>query len=180
MSKMIPYYHEVQTLRNNAWVWMLVIVCNLGALVPVGIGMYSQLVEGVPWGDHPMSNRGMLMFFCFIVIVSAVVFAVIYITKLEIQIDQNGVHYSFIPHQYQRKTIRPDDIESYSIRKAGFFEAGIRRKYRKTANATLIKLLSRILLEIRLKNGTRISLGIENPGEVEWALKRLMQRNFIS
>jgi hypothetical protein len=52
------YFREVQTFRQP-WIWALLIVLTLVAVVFFGYGMIKQLVFGQPWGDRPLSDSAL-------------------------------------------------------------------------------------------------------------------------
>jgi hypothetical protein len=173
-----PYFEEVQTLRNRSWLWLVVIVSMLTALISIGQGLYWQLVEGEPWGNEPMSNAGLIAMFVMLVVVDLIVIGLIYNSKLEIRIDESGVHYRSFPKIIRWRTIVPDEILDFQLRKLNFFQAMRIKKFQLGDNK-VVKLLSPSLVELKLKNGTTVSLGTENPEGIGFALKRLLFKNEV-
>lgn len=53
------YFKEIQRF-DQPWLGILLIVAMLLLLGLFGYGMFQQLVQGVPWGDRPLSDRALL------------------------------------------------------------------------------------------------------------------------
>lgn len=174
------FFNEVQTLRQHSWIWLLLLGCVFAANLPIVVGLYSQVFQGVPWGNEPMPDEGLILVLILMLVISGFVIAVIYSTRLETRIDSTGIHYKFFPHQCKWQAIVPEEISGYKVRKLGFFRSIILKKgktFSKTKN--MVNLLGTTQLVVDLKTGKQIIIGTENPEGVEWAMKRLFHRNQI-
>jgi hypothetical protein len=170
-------FQEIQTLRNIGWIWFLVIIAALGAFVPLAIGMYDQLFLDHAWGDKPMSDDGLIAFFIIMIIVTAIVAAVIYLSRLDVQIDEQGIRYKLFPRQLKWAGISPGEIATYEVRKLGFMQSIILKKgSRFLKSKQVVNLVATNQLVLQLKNGNKIIIGTNNPEGIEWAMKRLLER----
>ena len=55
------YFKEEQGF-TQPWLWLLLILSMGAMLVPMFIGLYTQLVLGKPWGNQPLSDTALLWF----------------------------------------------------------------------------------------------------------------------
>src|SRR5688572_29132153 len=118
------YFDEIQTVRENPWILILMVVSALAAIIPLGSGVYWQLVKGVPWGDESLTDEGLVSPFVFIVLVCLVSLFMILSIKLEVKIDDQGIHYRFRPIKWRWQLISKEEIETFSLEnKFRFFEA---------------------------------------------------------
>jgi len=168
-----PIYHEVQTLRTQGWLWTLVGAVMIAAHMPILYGMYSQFVKREPWGDKPMSDPTIAIFFVFLLACSALVILMLYHSKLEIEIGQDALRYRAFPEQNKWVTIPSPNIAAYEVRKPGIFEPPRQGRLSRLRRNKTHRLFSSHMLELKLSDDRRISLGTNNPSEVMWALKRM-------
>jgi hypothetical protein len=174
-----PSFQEVQTLRQNPWIWVVLIVSLLSSTVPLAAGMYQQLGEGRPWGDKPMSDEGLVTLFFSMLVISLIAIAGIYSSTLQIKIDRSGITYKKSPSR-KWTTIPLDQVEGYEVKKLNLFQAAAMRKFQRLeGRRKIVKLLSTTMVVVRQKNGNELYLGSTNPGEIVFTLKRLLSVNEI-
>lgn len=163
-------FKEEQQFRQ--W-WNLLLVL---ASVVSGIGfsiyaLYQQLILGKQVGNEPAPNAVMA-----ILIVFLLLFLWFYLRlKLEVWIDNQGIHYRFFPLIFKERIISFAEIKKYEIRKysplldyGGWgIKKSIRwgRAYNVSGNAGL---------QLYLNNGKKILFGTQKPQAMIYAMDTAM------
>jgi hypothetical protein len=176
-----PYFEEVQRLRDNGWIFVVIVVIALGSLGPLVYGLYWQVGQGVPWGNEPMTDVSLVMLTIFILVTVTLLGVMLGNLKLETRIDSEGIHYRMFPIKRKWRLIVPPLISEYSLeKKYRFFEnAGIGFHRSLLRRTTSFRIWSRTHLSIKLHDGHRILLGTQNPEGMEWAMRKLMNKNIV-
>ena len=172
------YFHEKQTLHQNAWLWTLLIASAFGAIMPILYGMYWQLVKDKPWGNQPMSDGGLIAFFTVVLLVTGLTVWIVINLQLEVRIDEKGIHYNNFSIKHKWKLISHQEIDSYAFLESKKFTS-MGMMHGKKWKQNHVNLFAKTLLSLRLKNGNEFKIGILNKDEVDWALKRLLTKNEI-
>ena len=101
------FFKEEQQFRQ--WWWIVLI---LGSTVPVMVmsicSLYQQVVRGVQVGDSPAPNGALIGGFVFLCLMLWGYFKL----KLEVWIDQEGIHYRFFPLIRKEKLIFKAEIQT--------------------------------------------------------------------
>jgi hypothetical protein len=173
------YFEEVQRFRDNRWVWVMVIAIALAALLPLAYGLYWQLGKGQPWGEQAMANGELIALFFFVLLMAALVTFMLLSIKLELRIDEDGVHYKFFPVKNKWQLITTDQIAEYSFEKRYrfFAMAGIGHHRNLLTKTRSFRVRGSDHLFLKLRNGEKLLLGTHDLGNVEWAMKKLMTKN---
>ncbi len=118
-------FYEQQQF-NQFFVWLVIGVGAVPMAVSLGWGIYQQLILGLPWGNEPMSNLGLVLvsILCFTIITGVVL--LFRFGKLEIKVTRWGLQYRFYPLLPRWKEIIKSDIKEYKIVKYSFRGYGIR------------------------------------------------------
>jgi len=160
-------FKEEQKFRQW-WIWMI-ISASLGfwvysLIVPVLIGNTS---------DRPASH-------IILILVGLLPLLLIYLffsIKLITTVDSEGVHYRFAPWQRKNKTIGPNDIQEYRIRKyrplIEYGGWGVRtgnKKYGKAYNVS-----GNIGLQFIIKNNKKLLLGTQRAESFKRAVDKMME-----
>jgi hypothetical protein len=176
---MSAWFEEVQRLRDNRWIYALVMVIALGAFLPLANGLYQQLMLNESWGNQPMSDEGLILLTVFVTVSCFTAAFCMLSIKLETRIDEQGIHYKFFPIKRGWRRIIPEEIASYTIEKKFQLFDGVRVGYRKNAFKKMqsFKVSGNKHLSLKLKNGTRLLLGTQSPEGIEWALRKLFKKN---
>ena len=152
-------FKEVQRFKQW-WLWLIVMA---GGIMPV-IGIYKQIYKGVPWGDKPMSNTGLIIFACF----TFALIGLFLMMKLKTEIDENGIRIRFVP--FTSKQVRWSDIKSIEVVEYGFVGGwGIRLG---TKYGTVYNIKGKNGLAIELKNGKKFLVGTQRQAELEQVVRR--------
>lgn len=101
------FFTEQQHFRQ-LWLWMLLLA--LDAFIAVGI--VQQLFMNNPFGDNPMSDAGLIITACLILILNILFI----IMRLDTQIQSDGVYYRFFPFQRSYRVIAWDRISVAQVR----------------------------------------------------------------
>ncbi len=143
------------------WLWLIVL---LVALLPL-YGVYKQLVLGVPFGDKPLSDTGLIVFAGMML----ALVALFYFVKLTLIIDKEGVFMRLFP--FTKRMISWDKIDRLEVVNYGFVGGyGIRltKKF-----GTVYNVSGNQGLLIELKGGEKFCIGTNRKAEVEQTLKDL-------
>ena len=170
------YFEEVQLLRQTRWVWFILVPFSLLSLLPLMGGVYWQFIKGVPWGNEPMRDEGLVIFCCFILLTWSMTTWVLLTLRLEVYVDAEGIHYKFFPHKRRWNLIRKGDIASFEIsRKRNFLEVGGFGHHRNLFSKTRSMVISGPLyIRLVLANQHKLLIGTQNPEGFERAIRRLM------
>ena len=166
-------FKETQQFRQ--W-WYIVLI--LAATVPVMImsiySLYMQIVKGVQVGDSPAPNAVLVVVFIAMCISLWVTFSL----KLEVWIDQEGIHYRFFPVIFKNRLISKAEIQRYEIRKYNpildYGGWGIRRGFgRKWGKAYNVSGNSG--LQLYLTNGKKVLFGTQRSQAILYAMDEIMK-----
>jgi hypothetical protein len=173
-----PYFEETQTFRDSRWLWIVVVISFLVTLLPLADGLYWQLVRGEPWGDRPLSDGGLLALSAFVLATWVLAMAVLISFRLDVRIDDSGVHYRVVPIKMNWQTAGKEQILNYSIeKKFRLLQAGGFGYHRNRFTGTRsVRIRGGHHLKLLLKNGNTLLLGTQNPGELEMAMKKLISK----
>lgn len=173
------YFEEVQTFRENGWVLALAVAVALSTLLPLAYGLHQQLVEGIPWGNEPMSDNGLILMFFVVLVSLGIAGFVVLSSKLEVKVNGQGLHYRFFPITPQWRLITPEAIATYTLEKRfKIFQSGGFGHHRSfLRNMRSYRIRGGQHLSVTLRNGHRLLLGTQDPGGLEWAMKKMMAKN---
>lgn len=137
------------------WLWLL----NIGLLsIPI-YGIYKQIILKKPFGNSPMPDVGLILFFILMLAFNYF----FWILKLKTTINEKGIEYSFYPLQLKPKTIQWNEIDNIYVRKYNpIMEYG---GWGLKPGARNIK--GNIGIQLELKNGKKILIGTQKQQEVE-------------
>jgi hypothetical protein len=156
-------FKEVQ--RFTEW-WLWLILIAIGAISIVGL--YKQFVLKKPFGDHPMSNIGLVLSALFIFAFIAF-FAVI---KLITVIDNKGISIYFSP--FVRRKIPWAKIKTAIVADYGFVGYGIRygNKY-----GVVYNIKGRLGIAIEKNNGDKMVMGTRQAAEMNRVINTSLSNN---
>ena len=72
---------------NQLWIWIPLVVLDIFFLYQAG----KQLFMGVPFGDHPMTNLGLVLYLVLMFLFNLL----FYFLKLETAITEDGIYVRF-------------------------------------------------------------------------------------
>ncbi len=177
------FFKEEQRFSQSPMMWILYTVF-LVSVLPIVIGMYQQFVLGKPWGDEPMSDKNLIFTFIFIFILMGALLILFGRVKLQVRIDEDGIHYRFPFFVIREKTIPFESIEHYEIRKykpildyGGWgYKQGFHRKFKrinKWGNGMTVR--GKIGLQLYFKDGGRLLIGTQHGEAIRRAMDKIMR-----
>ncbi|MEJ2594487.1 MAG: hypothetical protein P8100_05030, partial [bacterium] len=88
------YFKEEQRF-TQVWLWVVLIVTAVGAILPVVVALYAQLVEGRQFGENPSSNVTLLITFFIVLGFSVGVILLFWKTRLITVVDNQAIQVRF-------------------------------------------------------------------------------------
>jgi len=142
-----------------------------------GFGMYRQLVAGQPFGNHPMSDTGLIITTFMVMLILGLSAWLLFGSRLEVRVSQLGIHYRFWPYISREKIIAVQDIAKYEIRTykplAEYGGWGMKRGSKGAGMAYNVSGNKGLQLELR--DGKRILFGTQRPDALLHAAKKMME-----
>lgn len=166
---MKPLFQEKQQY-TQWWLWSIIAST---AVIVVGLfvnALYTQLVDGKPWGDEPMSNDALIGLSIFIISAMVIMLLVFFNSVLEIVVDRSSVSYRYFPLIRNWKRIERENINSFEVKTYYMKGYGIHRDLR--GNKT-INVKGHTGIEITMLDGKRLMLGTQMPTEFLQALNTM-------
>lgn len=167
------FYKESQQFRQW-WYILFILAATVPAMIMCIYTLYQQIIKGIQVGDSPASNVVMIAVF----IVLCVSIWIFFSLKLEVWIDQKGIHYRFFPVIFKNKLISKSEIQRFEIRKyspildyGGWgIRRGIGRKWGKAYNVS-----GNIGLQLYLTNGKKVLFGTQRSQAITYAMDEMMK-----
>jgi hypothetical protein len=152
--------------RFKQW-WMILLMGGVSAMVYYG--SVSQWITGVPFGDKPLSDMGLLFPVVLISIVNLGMFA----GGLTTKIDEQGIVVRFTPFIWKEKKYDWSDLAEVKVREyrplAEYGGWGVRGFGKNRA----LNVSGNFGLQLVMKDGSRMLIGSQRPQELEDFLKNL-------
>ena len=169
------YFTETQYF-DLIWMKLLMIFSSAAALIPLGWACYQQLVLGIPWGQQALSDFTLIYVSLAMIIIILGVNIMVFSSKIETKISEEGIHYRYYPFVYHWKTIPYTELESYEIRKYHAWKEFGGRGYRfrtLNRNGRAFTMKGNKGLQLIFKNGKKLLLGTQRSEELNVALNRV-------
>ncbi len=156
------HYYEEQRFTNVRWLWLVLALIILLPLL-------------LTFNDRGMNQQEIIMLLLSTLFASVPVVAILLYSKLQLRIDDVGIHYKFFPGVWKWKTIAKTEIESFEFSTMNSIFEKLECGYSRNlfSNSIRMNITGKKFLRMKLKDGRRIKIGSENPEEMERALKRL-------
>ncbi|MEI7662056.1 MAG: hypothetical protein WCK34_07660 [Bacteroidota bacterium] len=155
-------YSESQKF-DQPGLWMALAVSGGIITSLFGFGIYRQILLGHKFGNHPMSDQGLIAVFLIVLLLFILLFLLLGFSKLTTLIDESGICFRFFPFQFKYKKIKWEMIAAISVVSCNplreFGGWGIRRN----KNGKAYNVSGDKGLQIRLKSGGTILIGTQNP-----------------
>lgn len=171
MNKIL--FREEQQFRE--WWWIVLI---LGITIPLIVfsiyALYQQTVRGIPVGDNPAPN-----FVSIIMLLGSIILIWFYFSlKLEVWIDQEGIHYRFFPLIAKNKLISKEEIQRFEIRKYNpildYGGWGTKGSYL-SKKGKAFNVSGDIGLQLYLTNGKKVLFGTQRSQAMMYATNEMMK-----
>jgi hypothetical protein len=153
-----------ETQKFTQW-WFWLFIVPIGFL-PI-IGIYKQLILGKPFGEHPMSDTGLIIF-------SIIIFSFIslfFFLELKTEINKYEITIKFSP--FTNKRYKWNEIKSVELINYGFVGGwGIRLW---TKYGTVYNVKGNKGLFIQLQNGKKLLIGTQKEEELRKVIQRIQE-----
>jgi hypothetical protein len=170
------YFIEEQHF-TQIWLWIVLVLAMGSMIVPMIIGLYTQLVLGQAWGNQPLSNTALLWVSGIELAFVIGLFLFLVKTKLETTVKTEGLYYRFPPLIIKEKYIPIKNIESFAIRYYKPLKEyggwGIKFGSGKIGKAYNVK--GNIGMQLELKNGQKVLFGTQRADAFLHAMTKMMK-----
>ena len=164
MTKVL--FKETQQFRQ--WWWIILV---LGSTVPTMLfsiyTLYQKTANGIQVGDAMLIILPLFM---------GIMIWVFFSLKLEVWIDQEGIHYRFYPLISKNKLISNSEIQRFEIRKYSplldYGGWGIKKRF-KWGRAYNVS--GNIGLQLYLKTGRKVLFGTQRSQAIIYAMEEMMK-----
>lgn len=151
------------------WLWVLLIAVN----IPFLYGLYQQIIKGVPFGDKPMSDTGLLLVSGLTILITGSLLLV----KLDTYIYKDRIEIRFFPLQLKTLVYNWDEIEDAQVRTYAPLKEyggwGLRYSFRGHGKA--LNVSGNKGLQLVLKGGKKLLIGTNKPDEMTYSLEKIMK-----
>jgi hypothetical protein len=168
-------YSETQKIRQT-WLWLMTIAAALVSILPIAYEMYQQAVDyGSPFADESLNISVVVVVVIFIALLG-----LLYVCKLELRIDSDGLNYRFYPFMIKYRHIAPGEILNWQVRKYSPLKEyggwGIRYS---TSRGWAYNVSGNMGLQLELVNGKRILFGTRKPDEINRAMEEFVKTHIV-
>jgi hypothetical protein len=170
------YFKEEQRF-TQVWLWVVLIVTAVGAILPVVVALYAQLVEGRQFGENPSSNVTLLITFFIVLGFSVGVILLFWKTRLITVVDNQAIQVRFPPFFLKARVFSADTIKEYRIRKykpiLEYGGWGIRFGLGRKGKAYNVK--GNTGLQLVFKDDKHLLIGTQRSDALYRAMKKMMK-----
>ncbi len=170
------FFSEEQRF-SNFWLYVFVVIAFTIAIVPTVTALYSQVVLGIPYGDEPATNQGLIVLLVILITMFVLTLLLFKKMKLVTEVRGKGVFYRYPPFIPKFRKIGKEEIEKYEIRKYNpireYSGWGIRYSWAKSGRAYNVK--GNIGLQLYLKDGRKILFGTQRSDALKRAMDKMMK-----
>ena len=158
------------------WLWLLLIFSFAVAVLPLWYGLYRQVSTGIPWGDNPTSNTGLMITAILTTLLMVGILVLFSYSRLLLEVREDGIHFRFPPFVRKWRIIHRDEIERYTLGKYNpvgeYGGYGVRRSFGKYGRAYNVS--GNLGLRLFLRNGKVVLFGTQRKQALEYAMQKLM------
>ena len=166
------YFEERQTF-TQWWLWLIVGATTIGINILFIQAVVQQLIMGVPWGNKPMSDEGLVILSVVVLSASTGLSLLFFVTVMEVRIDKRAIEYRYAPLIRGWRRIERESIRDVRQRRS-FIGHGVKRTLDGTRHLS-VKGLDGV--ELTLEGGSRIFFGTQQPDQFRSAVERLVKSN---
>ncbi len=152
------------------WLWILISCASIAGMATVAFGLWTQLVDGKPWGDKPMDDQNLVIFSVVMVTAMGALLLVFFNAMLEVQVDKNSVSYRFFPQIRQWRRLEREAIQR--VEPVDFFLRGYGVK-RDLRGNRIVAVKGTKAVKVILLDGKELVIGTQRPAELLAALKMM-------
>jgi len=160
------------------WLWLLIIGTAASVIIPFSAGIYTQIIRGIPWGDQPMGDTGLVLTSFFTITLMVAMIWLFISLKLITEIRPDGIWYRFPPLIRKWRCIKKEEISQFEVRQykpiAEFGGYGIR--YSPVRKMKAFNVSGNTGISVMLKNGRRVLIGTQKKAGLESAMNKMMEK----
>ncbi|MEQ9303467.1 MAG: hypothetical protein RJQ14_06080 [Marinoscillum sp.] len=169
-------YKETQIFRGTFFWWLqtLLISAIVGGLIlgKVLLVFESDWLDGVGLYDA----ESILAVLIALIVLGAVLW-LLTVIKMEVEIDEGGLYYSYFPFVSSKKLIQKSHLLSMKVRKYSpimeYGGWGYRRSFK---NGKALNVGGKYGLQLVFKDGKKLLLGTRKPGELQRIVELLNKK----
>lgn len=159
-------FQETQKM-TQWWLWLL-----LAGVVGIWVwGITQQVILGQPFGNHPMSNTGLLVSSVFL----AAIVAFFYSLTLRTNVNAQGIQLRYTP--LTSTQLAWADIQKAEIIRYGFVGYGIRAS---PTYGTVYNAKGKTGLLLHKKSGEKFLLGTQHPEQLAQVVGQFVPTSSIA
>jgi hypothetical protein len=149
--------------QGFGWPWPGMLLALIGAATfasvsaAFGLGMWTQLVLGRPWGEHPMSNGALLAAGSLAILGSLVPLGALF-TRLEVEVRTDGIAIRFAYLGGGQILLR-GEVDDARVVRLGFLDIGGQKKWHRR----VYRLAGSEGIELRRTSGGSVVVSSERP-----------------
>jgi len=158
------FFQETQRF-TQWWIWLIHILI----LAIFFTGIHVQIINGVPFGDKPMSDLGLIISTVFMLLLVLLFLSF----NLKTQITSTKIYFKFFPFHIKEREYLISDVQEMQVvkyRPIGEYGGwGIRG----FGSNKAFNVKGNMGLRIFFKDGTKRLIGTQKPEELEKKIKEL-------
>jgi hypothetical protein len=167
-------FKEVQKYSQGTRLF-LILITHVSMIILFVYAIFQQIIKGRPFGDNPAPDWALFLLLGLMI----VTLIGMLIMKLELWIDEEGIHYRFFPIVWKVKLIRKVEIQRYEIRKINAvleyggrgLRTGLGHKWGKGFIVS-----GNQGLQLYLTNGKKVLFSTERSQAVLYAMDEMMKK----
>ncbi len=165
------YFYEQQRMLQP-WLWVLALAASLVLIGIPAYGLYTQLVLGQPFGQHPMSDAGFIILAVFAFLIAIGLPWLLYSAHLTVWVSDEYIHIRYFPFVRKRIPLRHIDHAGvrvyHPILEYGGW--GVRMSLRGRGWAFTVG--GNRGVQLHFKSGKRMLIGSQKPAELLNAIRQ--------
>ncbi len=161
---------------NQPWLWILITVVDILFFSLFAKALYTQLYLGIPSGDNPISNTGLIALSLFVFLLLAGITLSLLFSRLQTRIEKEGVSYKFTPFMRNWKSFPLSAIQQYEVKKFNPIMEFGGWGYRRGWGKLLVNTSGNMALFINTIDNQQIAIGTQLPEEVRNTMETLMNQ----
>jgi len=162
-------FHETQKFRQR-WIWAVIIASIVPAILITGFGVWRQVLHGLPFGDRPSSDAGLIFGFALTLVVGLGVILLIAKSRLDVAVSDDEIFIRFRPFHLNGRHIAMRDVAEARMRVyrpiLEYGGWGIRMGF----NGMAYNVSGNEGVQLVLANGSRVLIGSQRSRELEAAI----------
>lgn len=159
------HFEEQQPFRKNSIIWVGIV-----AMVPP---LIIEVSKSVKQGSGSFEDIALIIF------IEALVFTLLFTSRLETKLDEHGISYRLFPFQLKTRFVSWAEISSAQVRKydplGEYWGWGIKGTRKNRA----INIAGDVGLQLIMKNGRKLLIGTLQKEKMEQVVLKIHSENLI-